>query len=480
MGTGASAGVEAAIKGSSDDELQKLTAHLPKDTKELLLKALQPGSSALDPKVAEYVDFMGAQWKKVLDNPQKLIDTAASKRSPFKFEVENTSGEVDLRLGVSAVALPDGDTDFGRRFLAMIDRVQDLCQSYIPHGCKRQTTPHMSIGSVVLDKGSPEEYNDELRKRTGLIASVKRQADATDPPPRAKIQTLKINPDGCITLQLDHDTSQDEVMAEKDFEAALAKIPTCQGEEAAAGERRRFKKNGDGTFTVSRFQQVRLGFGGLGCEVKGMWPSGHMVVVNLVDAEDMRRVPEAKLRELWAKCYEAWSPLSGEWFELKRIVCLCYVERSLNEGSVVVAPEPGKGVVAFPETSKVAQSLLGGIFVAEGPGDVLIDVEKFNRRKANKETGQWQAHIGEVGELAENAGKVEAFKSSEERLLAAFKTFDEDGSGQISSTEVGKVMKSLGEELAEDQVNAMVKKADKDGSGHINYKEFVGIMLHKH
>merc|ERR1712232_330521 len=161
--------------------------------------------------------------------------------------------------------------------------------------------------------------------------------------------------------------------------------------EAAANERRKFKKNDDGTYTVSRFQQIRLALGALGSDIKAMWPSGHMVVVNLVDPSAMAEVPHNKLNELWTRCYKAWSPLKGEWFEFRKVNCVCYVERSLNEGSVVLAPDLGMLPKAFPETNKTAQLLLGGIFTATVGGDVLIDIANFEARRQDRGQGEWQS-----------------------------------------------------------------------------------------
>merc|ERR1719440_1700074 len=131
-----------------------------------------------------------------------------------------------------------------------------------------------------------------------------------------------------------------------------------------------------------------------------MWPSGHMVVVNLVDPKIMAEIPASSLESLFEKCHAAFSPLLGEWFELKRIACLCYIERSLNEGCVVEAPLPGEQPKAFPTSSESAQALLGGIFVSNSCGDVLIDIEKFRARCKDKATGQWLSFGAEVREMA--------------------------------------------------------------------------------
>ncbi|GAB1318115.1 Polcalcin Jun o 2 [Madurella fahalii] len=65
---------------------------------------------------------------------------------------------------------------------------------------------------------------------------------------------------------------------------------------------------------------------------------------------------------------------------------------------------------------------------------------------------------------------------TEEELLNAFKVFDKDGSGTISSDELRNVLRSLGESLTDEEVEQMVQLADRDGDGHIDYKEFAHIM----
>lgn len=425
-------------------------------------------------KLKVYLETMGAQWKKCLDNPTLIQDTAASKRSPFKFDSKDSKNKVEFDLGVSAVALPDANTDFGRRYLAMVDGIQDLWEEYMPSACKIQTTPHMSIGSIVLDKHSPQEYNDEIDRRSGLIASAKMLLDGIDGPPRARIQTLKINPDGCVTLQLEQDPAQNVVWTEAELDEALGKVPTCQG-EAAASEKNKFEAAATGTYTISRFQQVRLALGALGSEIKGLYPAGHMVVINLCDPKVMTEVPSEKLDALWTKCYQLWTPLLGEWFELDKVLCLCYVERSMNEGSVVLAPTPGLQPKAFPETSETAQALLGGIFTATANGDVLIDIERFEARRADKGRGEWQSFGGELREMAANMQGGTALRS-DEVLAAVFKVFDTDGTGSITPDEVAKAMTNLGERITADELETMMRCADIDSSGEISYNEFVTMM----
>ncbi|KAG7005624.1 hypothetical protein G7Y79_00018g044310 [Physcia stellaris] len=66
------------------------------------------------------------------------------------------------------------------------------------------------------------------------------------------------------------------------------------------------------------------------------------------------------------------------------------------------------------------------------------------------------------------AQKVKASDSDAE-LRAAFEVFDKDGSGTINAQELFQVMKSIGEDFTEAQIDEMLKEADHDGNGTIDF-----------
>ena len=59
---------------------------------------------------------------------------------------------------------------------------------------------------------------------------------------------------------------------------------------------------------------------------------------------------------------------------------------------------------------------------------------------------------------------------SDAELRAAFDVFDKDGNGTISADELRHLMKSIGEELTDQDIDEMIKEADKDGDGNIDCK----------
>lgn len=52
-------------------------------------------------------------------------------------------------------------------------------------------------------------------------------------------------------------------------------------------------------------------------------------------------------------------------------------------------------------------------------------------------------------------------------IREAFSVFDKDGSGKISGDELRQIMRSLGEELTEDEIQQMIREADTNGDGEI-------------
>ena len=61
----------------------------------------------------------------------------------------------------------------------------------------------------------------------------------------------------------------------------------------------------------------------------------------------------------------------------------------------------------------------------------------------------------------------------------AFSLFDKDGDGTITTKELGPVMRSLGQNPTEAELQDMINEVDADGNGTIDFPEFLALMARK-
>nr|XP_014342351.1 PREDICTED: troponin C, skeletal muscle isoform X1 [Latimeria chalumnae] len=77
--------------------------------------------------------------------------------------------------------------------------------------------------------------------------------------------------------------------------------------------------------------------------------------------------------------------------------------------------------------------------------------------------------------------QVDARSFLSEEMIAEFKAafdmFDADGGGDISTKELGTVMKILGQNPSREELDAIIEEVDEDGSGTIDFEEFLVMMV---
>ena len=57
--------------------------------------------------------------------------------------------------------------------------------------------------------------------------------------------------------------------------------------------------------------------------------------------------------------------------------------------------------------------------------------------------------------------------------------FDKDGDGSVTTKELGTVMRSLGQNPTQAEIEDMINEVDADGNGNIDFPEFLAMMAKK-
>ncbi|GMF00704.1 unnamed protein product [[Candida] boidinii] len=63
-----------------------------------------------------------------------------------------------------------------------------------------------------------------------------------------------------------------------------------------------------------------------------------------------------------------------------------------------------------------------------------------------------------------------------EEFREAFSIFDKDGDGRISAAELGTVMRALGQNPTQQELNDLINEIDADGNSLIDFSEFLTMM----
>ena len=80
----------------------------------------------------------------------------------------------------------------------------------------------------------------------------------------------------------------------------------------------------------------------------------------------------------------------------------------------------------------------------------------------------------------EPAAPVEMLDPLVKELTATFNVFDQDGDGRISRSDLGVVLRSLGDQMSDDELDEVLVKADGDGDGFIDLGEFISFHTAAH
>ncbi|KOO32158.1 flagellar calmodulin [Chrysochromulina tobinii] len=127
--------------------------------------------------------------------------------------------------------------------------------------------------------------------------------------------------------------------------------------------------------------------------------------------------------------------------------------------------KPSTEVVAAEEEKPVAKPSTEAVAAMPAPASVAPD-EAVAPEVVAPEV------IAPAPAAAPHAPAISVLASYKE----AFSVFDKDGSGTVSTSELGEIMSALGQNLSAEELDAIIKEVDADGSGEIDFDEFCACM----
>ena len=65
----------------------------------------------------------------------------------------------------------------------------------------------------------------------------------------------------------------------------------------------------------------------------------------------------------------------------------------------------------------------------------------------------------------------------ERELREIFRVLDKDKKGEVNVSELRWILKNLGDDLTEEDIDDMIADVDTDGSGWVDYDEFAHLMM---
>jgi len=80
-------------------------------------------------------------------------------------------------------------------------------------------------------------------------------------------------------------------------------------------------------------------------------------------------------------------------------------------------------------------------------------------------------------EFCEIVRKKMQADEDERELKEIFRVLDKEKKGEVNTSELRWILKNLGDDLTEDDIDDMIADVDTDGSGWVDYEEFAKLML---
>nr|GMD16826.1 calmodulin [Ipomoea batatas] len=134
---------------------------------------------------------------------------------------------------------------------------------------------------------------------------------------------------------------------------------------------------------------------------------------------------------------------------------------------------PGSFPVFDGSDYEIWRNMMRALLISHDLWDL---VENGYKAKAFKKDGKKKDALAMMIILLGVDQSVRMMDDQMAEFKAAFSLFDKDGDGCITRKELGTMMRSLGENPSEADLQDMINEVDADGNGTIDFSEFLNFM----
>nr|GMD19706.1 calmodulin [Ipomoea batatas] len=145
----------------------------------------------------------------------------------------------------------------------------------------------------------------------------------------------------------------------------------------------------------------------------------------------------------------------------------------VNVGNKSSMMGPGSFPVFDGSEYEIWRNMMRALLISHDLWDL---VENGYKAKAFKKDGKKKDALAMMIILLGVDKSVRTTDDQMAEFRAAFSLFDKDGDGCITRKELGTMMRSLGENPSEADLQDMINEVDADGNGTIDFSEFLNFM----